>query len=427
MHARLLRAIPCYIDRIGFRLFSLCALSGLSSGSRFAKMRLLLSIARLFMLSCLVASVAGAQQLVKGEVLLHATWILDHASLKNSLPCNIQLSSSMQLDLLFRYLAGFAINCRLGEKLHSGERLVILVRVTPEFGKPTILLEYFDIPQVQPHSQSGFDAPLSKLEVRTSGGFAMGSGRYSLEVVLADGQGHMCRARKKLKPADARGAGNIPVVLQPGAVAPLVDARWNGSLAAKGQRLTVLLNAHGRFGTARLQAWDRAILLQSLVTLLNQLPCKSVNLVAFNLDEQQQVLSLDKFDADGFSKLERALEQIDFATIPYQALKKGSWTSFLVGLAQRESSSKEPPDDIIFLGAGGSHAWEKLPRDMTRDIEISKAHFFYFELFPYIGSAPDGVEQLTRDMHGTVFAISSPEMLAQAIKKTLALTAAPAE
>jgi hypothetical protein len=152
-----------------------------------------------------------------------------------------------------------------------------------------------------------------------------------------------------------------------------------------------------------------------------------VNLVAFNLDEQQQVLSLDKFDADGFSKLERALEQIDFATIPYQALKKGSWTSFLVGLAQRESSSKEPPDDIIFLGAGGSHAWEKLPRDMTRDIEISKAHFFYFELFPYIGSAPDGVEQLTRDMHGTVFAISSPEMLAQAIKKTLALTAAPAE
>jgi len=125
------------------------------------------------MLSCLVASVAGAQQLVKGEVLLHATWILDHASLKNSLPCNIQLSSSMQLDLLFRFWR-IAINCRLGEKLHSGERLVILVRVTPEFGKPTILLEYFDIPQVQPHSQSGFDAPLSKLEVRTSAGLRWG-------------------------------------------------------------------------------------------------------------------------------------------------------------------------------------------------------------------------------------------------------------
>jgi hypothetical protein len=388
-------------------------------------MRLLLSIARLFMLSCLVASAAGAQQLVRSEALSHATWILDHAASKNSLPCNIQLSSYLQLDLLFRYTAEFAIDCRLGEKLHPGARLVALVRVTPELGKPTILLESFDMPQVKLHSQSGFDSPLSKLEVWMSGGFAMGSGRYSVEVVLADDQGHMRRAQKELKPADARGARNIPVVLQPGTVAPLVDARWNGSLAAKGRRLTVLLNAHGRFGAAQLSAWDRTILLQSLATLLNQLPYKSVKLVAFNLDKQQEVLSLDEFDADGFLKLERALEQIEFATISYQALKKGSWTSYLVGLAQRESSSKEPPDDIIFLGAGGSHAWEKLPRDMTRDIETSKAHFFYFELFPYAGSAPDGVEQLTRDLHGTVFAIRSPEALAEAIKKTLALTAAP--
>jgi len=363
-------------------------------------MRLLLSIARLFMLSCLVASAAGAQQLVRSEALSHATWILDHAASKNSLPCNIQLSSNLQLDLLFRYTAEFAIDCRLGEKLHPGARLVALVRVTPELGKPTILLESFDMPQVKLHSRSGFDSPLSKLEVWMSGGFAMGSGRYSVEVVLADDQGHMRRAQKELKPADARGARNIPVVLQPGTVAPLVDARWNGSLAAKGRRLTVLLNAHGRFGAAQLSAWDRTILLQSLATLLNQLPYKSVKLVAFNLDKQQEVLSLDEFDVDGFLKLERALEQI-------------------------ESSSKEPPDDIIFLGAGGSHAWEKLPRDMTRDIETSKAHFFYFELFPYAGSAPDGVEQLTRDLHGTVFAIRSPEALAEAIKKTLALTAAP--
>ncbi len=389
-------------------------------------MRLLLSIARLILLSSLVASVAGAQELVRGEDLPLAIWVLDKAPSKGLLPCSIQFPSNHpQLDLLFRFTVEFAIDCRLGEKLPPGTRLVALVRVTPELGKPTILLEYFDVPQVRQHSPSGFDSSLSQLEVWMSGGFAMGSGRYSVEVVLVGDQGHTCRKQEKLKTAEVRGARNVPVVLQPGAVAPLVDARWNGSLATKGLRLTVLLNVHGRFGVAQLHAWDRAIILQSLVTLLDQLPCKSVKLVAFNLDKQQEVLSQDEFDSDGFSKLEKALGRIEFGTIPYQALRKGSWIRFLVDLTQRESSSKDSPDDIIFLGTGDSHAWERLPRDLTREIEISKTHFIYFELFPNVGGAPDGVEQLTRDMHGAVFAIRSPETLAQAIKKTLALTAAP--
>jgi hypothetical protein len=344
---------------------------------------------------------------------------------KNSLPCHLQLSSNLQLDFLFRYMAGFAVDCSLGEKLPPGTRLVALIRVTPELGKPTVLLEYFDIPQVQQHSLSRFDAQLSQLKVQMSGGFAMGPGRYSVEVVLVDNRGHSCRELKKLKPAEERTDRNVPVGLQPGSVAPLLDARWSGLLAAKGLRLTVLMNAHGRFGFAHFHAWERAILLQSLVTLLNQLPCKSVRLVAFDPDGLQEVFRKESFDADGFAQLKKALERMEFVTISYQALKKGAWSRYLVDLAQRESSSKESPDDIIFLGTGGSHAWEKLPREMTREIEISKAHFFYFELFPYVGSAPDGVEQLTKDMHGAVFAVSSPETLAQAIKKTLALTAAP--
>lgn len=388
-------------------------------------MGLLRSITRLILLTSFVARTAGAQGLVRGEDLPRAIRIIDNAPSKSSLPCHIQLSSNLQLDFLFRYMAGFAIDCSLGEKLPPGTRLIALVRVTPELGKPTILLEYFEIPQLRPHSPSGFDAQLSKLKVQMSGGFAMGPGRYSVEVVLVNDRGLTCRVQKKLKPAEERVDRNVPVALQPGAVAPLVDARWNGSLATKGLRLTVLMNAHGRFGYAHFHAWERAILLQSLVTLLNQLPCESVRLIAFDPDRLQEVFSQESFDADGFAKLEKALERMEFVTISYQALKAGAWTRYLVDLAQRESSSKESPDDIIFLGTGGSHAWEKLPRDMTREIEISKAHFFYFELFPNVGGAPDGVEQLTKDMHGSIFAIRSPETLAQAIKKTLSTTAAP--
>ena len=390
-------------------------------------MRLLLRIARLFMLGSLFAGSVAAQVLVESKGLPAAISILDKAPLKNQLPCTIQLSNDLRLDLLFRYTAGFAIHCRLGEQLHPGMRLVALARVTPELGKPAILYEYFDIPQIQQQASASFSIPLSKVELSMSGGFAVGPGKYSVEVVLTDPQGHTCRVQKKLKPALVRGSGNVPVAIQPGAVASLVDVRWNGSIAAKGPRLTVLLNAHGVAGIAHLHAWERTILLQALVTLLNQLPSRSVKLIAFDSDRLEEVFNQEHFDIDGLEKLEKALERMEFNTIPYQALKKGAWSRYLVDLAQRESSSKEPPDDIVFLGTWGSHASETLPEEMIREIGTSKARFFYFELFPNVGWAPDGVEQLTRDMHGSVFAIRSPETLAQAIKKTSAQTAAPSD
>jgi hypothetical protein len=390
-------------------------------------MRLLVTIARLFMLGSLLAISAGAQVLVESKGLPQAISILDKAPSTNQLPCTIQLSNNLRLDLLFRYTAGFAINCRLGELLRPGMRLVALVRVTPEFKRPTILFEYFELPQVQQQASSSFYAPLSKVEVSMSGGFAVGPGKYSVEVVLTDLQGRTSRTQRKLRPALVIGSGNVPAAYQPGAVASLVDVRWNGSFAAQGPRLTVLLNTSGLSGTARLHTWKRTVLLQSLVTLLNQLPYKSVKLIAFDSDRLEEVFSQESFDIEGFDKLEKALEQMAFNTIPYQSLKKDAWSRYLVDLAQRESLSKKSPDEIVFLGTGGSHAFERLPENMPREIGNSKARFFYFELFPDVGWLPDGVEQLTRDMHGLVFPIRSPETLEQAIKKTMAQTTAPSD
>ena len=59
-------------------------------------MRLLLSIARLILLSSLAASAAGAQRLVEGEGLAAAIWILDKTPSKSRLLCSIQLSSNLQ-------------------------------------------------------------------------------------------------------------------------------------------------------------------------------------------------------------------------------------------------------------------------------------------------------------------------------------------
>jgi hypothetical protein len=187
----------------------------------------------------------------------------------------------------------------------------------------------------------------------------------------------------------------------------------------------VFLNAYGQNGSADLHGLDRAALLQSLFTLLTQLPCRSVKLIAFDLEGQKAIFSQERFDARGFAALERLLKQVNFSTISYRALQSGAWSQFLAEQVRSELASNQPADDIVFLGAWGSHVREKLPQQTVRKIEIGNTHVFYFELFAFAGSPPDGIGQLTKDLHGTVFAIQSPDDFAQAIKKASAVEAEP--
>jgi hypothetical protein len=388
-------------------------------------MRPLHSIAPLLVLGSLIAGAAAAQDLVKEADLPQATQVLDSSPHKNQLPCSVQFSENLRLDLLFRYTAGFEVKCRLGEKLPPGTYLIAYLRITPRLGKPVLLTERFDVPPAQQRDPAGLLAAPSQLEVTASGGFAAGPGEYSVEVVLTDQQGHTCSKQKNLKAEGDRGASKVPFALQPGAIAPLMNTRWNGALAGHGPRLTVFLNAYGQNGSAYLHALDRAALLESLYTLLTQLPSRSVKLIAFDLEGQRPILSEEPFDTRGFMALERLLKRVDFSTISYRALQSGAWSRFLADQVQSELASKQPADDIIFLGTWGSHVWEKLPQETIHKIEIGSTHVFYFELFPSAGGIPDGIEDLTKDLHGTVFAIRSPDDFAQAIKKMSALTAAP--
>jgi hypothetical protein len=388
-------------------------------------MRPLQSIVQLLVLSSLIAGPAAAQDLVRGADLAQATGVLDNAPHKNQLPCDIQFSENLRLDLLFRYTAGFAVECRLGERIPPSTRLIAFLRITPKGGKPVLMTEQFDVPSAQKQDSAGMLAAQSQMKATASGGFGAGPGEYSVEVVLTDQQGNTCRKQKDLKPLADREARKVPFALQPGEVAPLMSTRWNGALAGNGPRLTVFINAYGQNGNAYLHALDRAALLQSLYTLLTQLPCKSVKLIAFDLEDQRAIFSEDRFDVRGFLALERLLKRVDFSTISYRALQSGAWSGFLADQVRSELASKQPADDIIFLGAWGSHAWEKVPQETVHKIEIGNTHVFYFELFPFAGSAPDGIEQLTKDLHGTIFAIRSPDDFAQAIKKTSAVTDAP--
>jgi hypothetical protein len=182
---------------------------------------------------------------------------------------------------------------------------------------------------------------LKRIDLELSIGFALGQGRYSVDAVIFDKRGRSCRHHWALAIHQPARAGP-PLTLPPNTAAPLDSRVWDGKLAAKGQgiRLTVLLDAapmNPRM--SKLRVWDRAFLLQSLASLLRQMPVESVRVVAFNLDQQRELFRQDPFDAEDFGQLAEALRQLENATISYKALERRAWADFLVRLAQEPGTA----------------------------------------------------------------------------------------
>ncbi len=278
------------------------------------------------------------------------------------------------------------------------------------------------------------DPSTVKAEFDVSGAFFVGEGRYHVDVLVVDSQHRTSRRQWKIE-VTHRQQAKVPVVLPAHTVSPLNVPLWDGPQAGgEGLRLTVLLDAaplnirpvRSRVGRAtppdgmafKLRAWDQAFLLQFLSSLLQKTPCKSVRLVAFNLDQQREILRADPFVPYGFASLQEAFRDLELGTVSVQVLKqRQGWAQMLADLTNQELIAPEPSDAVIFLGPS-TRWWQKISNEMLKPRETRQPRFFYFE---YASSElPDAIGYLTKARDGTVFKIHSPHELGQAIEKMLA-------
>jgi hypothetical protein len=191
----------------------------------------------------------------------------------------------------------------------------------------------------------------------------------------------------------------------------------------KGLRVTVLLDAAPlNPRNPALRAWDRALLLGSLSSLLKQIPCASVRLRAFNLDQQRELFRQDQFDDAGFIKLAESLRTLELGTVSYRVLQqRQGGLDLLLDYANRELIAADPSDAVIILGPRTRY-FAEVPRGKLKGRETSNPHFYYFEYFPgyFRGSQfPDALSSLTKRLDGTVYEIFSPGDLARSIQKML--------
>ena len=127
--------------------------------------------------------------------------------------------------------------------------------------------------------------------------------------------------------------------------------RRNGTFRQR-LRLTILLDAVPMNPRSlKLRAWDRAFLLDSISSVLREIPSESVRIVAFNLDQQEEISRDDNFDRSGLARLSHALRKVELGSISYHKLSQPQgWSEMLTRLSKDELEAEEPADAVIFLG-----------------------------------------------------------------------------
>jgi hypothetical protein len=341
--------------------------------------------------------------------------IIDSKQNQNALKCELYPWNPF-LDFTFRFQTGFLLSSNLGQ-FSPGEQPVTYLRVTPQGASPVLMSSVMDLPAVPKDMTRTMDSgSLRKLRITTSGAFNVGEGRYAVELVLVNRQGQSCYKHWNVQTGKNTHMA-VPVAMDPRSVQALAHDIWDGKLNPNGVRLSVLFDAAPMNALSpKLHAWDRALLLETLASLLKRIPCRSVELVAFNLEQQREIYRQEKFDSKGFAALTNTLQHLELAAVSYQNLQRGSAPKFLSKLVQEQISTQTPPEVVFFLGP--ATRFDQKP--LVEKLEADPPSFYYFELHWPGTHFPDSIEHLTKELHGSTFVITSASELAVAIQKTLA-------
>lgn len=377
-------------------------------------------VARIVLALLLIPAVAPpthGQSLLTAKETAAADRLFALAAPSNSLGCRID-KQKPRPDFTFHFVAGYIVECPFWNFGGRDSRVRVFVRITPQ-GRTPVLLGTFATLKGLPKGLSLLSPANFKGEFDLSGSFLIGEGRYHVEVLVADRRNRICRRAWNIT-VSHRKQSKIPVVSAPRTVSPVTLPLWQGPQANGGLRVTVLLDASpiGNPRASRLHARDRVEYLQLLSSLLGQTPCRSVRLVAFNLNQQRVVFRSESFNSSGFAKLNRALRGLELSTVSVRNLQRRQGKlQLLTDLLHRELTDRSPPDAVIFLGR--TAYWVKrAPEKLRRLARNERTRFFCFQ-YPGWGFS-DATGTLTKSLGGTVFRIYDPHSMGEAIQKMLA-------
>ncbi len=255
-----------------------------------------------------------------------------------------------------------------------------------------------------------------------AGGFLVGEGDYRVEWLVSDTGGRVCRKswdiRLRLKPAERE----MAAPMRAGEVAPLALASWRRQPAVSREthRVAVFLHvapAHPR--SVQLGPFDQALLVTTLVSLLEQTSLWPVSFHAISLHRQQELLRAPGFDEKVLRELRAAMDELELATIGIEQLRAADGAArLLASLASEQMAGAEPPEALIFIGPATREGAGDLRR-LLGALPDPPPPVFYLRLnyFPSWFPFGDPIERLTRALGGKVFQVSNPRQFARALRQ----------
>jgi hypothetical protein len=319
------------------------------------------------------------------------------------------------LNFSFRFQAGYMVRVPMDQYQGPGHTWVIMERITPEGypAKAVYLGDRFMLPEV----------PKTAIELPVVGGYLLGEGRYRVEWMMLDDLGRVALKQWTLEAERSYANRGVKIAMPPGTVAEF-SLRGSGATHAADDaaaiRLTVLLDAAPmQARRMRLRANDQIMLLGGLSALLERVPTKSVRLVVFNLDQQQELYRNADFTLNDLDRVGQTINQTELGRVDYHVLQRPKGhLDFLAGLMNREVRESVPSDVVLVLGPRPRYT-DKIPSQALEKAEGSP-RFLYLQYQPFMraqSELPDTIRLAVKTLRGKTLIIRTPADFAKGIEQ----------
>ena len=243
-----------------------------------------------------------------------------------------------------RLQAGYLVHVPLMESQAQGQRWIALTRVTSKEGngKPVYLSDVVQFPR----------GGNSQHEATVEGSYWLGAGRYAVQFLMFDERGDVCRKQWQVDARLNSGVRNFKPILAQGTVAGNSLSEIPAPAAKPAGRLTILLHAASLLQKqTSLGDLDKAMFLDAMIALMEEMPAASVRLVMFNLEQQREILRKDGFTTEALPEVARALDAVQPAPVDYSVLQNPTATvDFIQSLVNQEIHASQPSGAVVFLG-----------------------------------------------------------------------------
>jgi hypothetical protein len=220
-------------------------------------------------------------------------------------------------------------------------------------------------------------------EPKVEGSYWLGEGRYAVELLVFDSRGDVCRKDWGIDAHMSPAAAGFKPILAAGEIGGSREtARTTRTSTKSLARVTILLHAASILqNQTLLNKLDKAMLLDGLVALMEELPSGSVRLVAFNLEQQRELFRKDGFTLEALPEVMRVLDALQPAAVDYSSVRNPDGTGdFLENLLSREMHVAQPSDAVVVLGP--KSMYKSKPSAQFGLPPGTKQGFYYLECDP---------------------------------------------